>query len=58
MAATSEQRANYEISAFGTAIHWPHADEDIGVNSLLGVSEDKLYDFAGFTRYPIDDGDG
>jgi len=51
MSATPEQRANHEISAFGTAIHWPDVDEDIGVNYLLGVTEDELYDFAGFTRY-------
>jgi hypothetical protein len=51
MAATAGQRANYEISPFGTSIHWPEVDEDIGVNYLLGVTEDELYDFAGFTRY-------
>ena len=50
--ATPEQRANYRIEAFGTIIHWPDVDEDIGVNYLLGVSEDELYDFAGFARYP------
>jgi hypothetical protein len=50
--ATAQQRHNYQISAFGTSSHWPDVDEDIGVNYLLGVSEDELYDFAGFTRLP------
>jgi hypothetical protein len=51
VAATPEQRANSVIEAFGTSIHWPDVDEDIGVNYLLGVSEEELARFAGFTIY-------
>jgi hypothetical protein len=49
--ATPEQRLNCQIEGFGTSIHWPDVDEDIGVNYLLGVTEDELYDFAGFARF-------
>ena len=49
---TPEQRAHCQIEAFGTIIHWPDVDEDIGVNYLLGVGEDDFLEFAGFTRYP------
>ena len=38
--ATSKQRANYEIEQFGDAIHWPDVDEDIGLATFLGISED------------------
>lgn len=48
--ATPEQRAAGEVDAFGTALHWEEIDEDLGVNTVLGVSEDELYDFAGFTK--------
>jgi hypothetical protein len=47
--ATRRQRSNAVIEAFGTSIHWPEIDEDIGVSQLLGVSEETLYRFAGFT---------
>ena len=46
--ATPEQRANYRIEEFGAAIHWPDIDEDIGLATFLGVSEDVLYDALGF----------
>jgi hypothetical protein len=49
--ATRRQRANAVIEAFGTSIHWPDVDEDIGVSQLLGVSEEALYRFAGFTSH-------
>ena len=57
--ATPNQRANAQIEAFGTSIHWPDVDEDIGVNQLLGVSEEELARFAGFTihaSHPSTDG--
>ncbi len=47
--ANGRQRANWVIEDFGTAIHWPDVDEDIGVAHVLGIPEDDLYDFAGFT---------
>jgi hypothetical protein len=46
--ATHAQRANYRIEEFGAAIHWPDVDEDIGLTTFLGVSEDALYDALGF----------
>jgi len=46
--ATREQRANYQIEEFGAAIHWPDVDEDIGLATFLGVSEDALYVAFGF----------
>ena len=46
--ATPEQRANYQLEESGTAIHWPDLDEDIGLVTFLGVSEDALYDALGF----------
>ncbi len=50
--ATPAQRRNARIEAFGTAIHWPDIDEDIGVSQILGVSEEELYKVAGFTVHP------
>jgi hypothetical protein len=47
--ATPAQRRRAQIEGFGTSIHWPDLDEDIGVNVLLGVSEEDLARFAGFT---------
>lgn len=44
----SEKRGDPEVEDFGTAIWWPRIDEGIGVNSLFGVSEDVIYDMAGF----------
>jgi hypothetical protein len=52
-AASSAARRNCVVEDFGTALHWPDADEDIGVNSLLGVPEDDLLELAGFKR-PVD----
>jgi len=42
-AATPAQRMNYEIEEDGAAIHWPGVDEDIGLATFLGISEDALY---------------
>ena len=36
------------VEDFGTAIHWPDLDEDLGVDWILGVDEDVLLDLAGF----------
>lgn len=46
--ATAEQRENYRIEEFGAAIHWPDLDEDIGLATFLGISEDVLYEAIGF----------
>ncbi len=49
--ATPAQRRNARIEGFGTSIRWPDVDEDIGVNHLLGVSEEELARHAGFTIF-------
>ena len=51
VAATPQQRANWQISDFGTAIYWPDLDEEIGLAGLLGVPETMLDEAAGFTIY-------
>ena len=33
--ATPEQRGNFELIGDGEGIHWPDADEDLGVAGLL-----------------------
>jgi hypothetical protein len=50
-AATQKQRDRGFVEAFGTALRWEEIDEDVGVNYVLGVSEDELDDFAGFKKY-------
>ncbi|MDE3102046.1 MAG: DUF2442 domain-containing protein [Chloroflexota bacterium] len=50
-AATAAQRRAGVVEGLGTMLHWEEVDEDVGVESLLGVTEDELYDFAGFTDY-------
>ncbi len=49
--ATPAQRARYSVEDFGMAIHWPDVDEDIGLATFLGVSEDVLYDALGFKTH-------
>jgi hypothetical protein len=40
LAATPEQRLQYEFSGNGTGIHWDELDEDISVQGLLlGVGD-------------------
>lgn len=34
-AATSEQRADYQLLGGGVGIHWPQLDEDISIAGLL-----------------------
>ncbi len=36
--ATTEQRANYEISPTGYGIHWPDLDEDLLIDRLIGAT--------------------
>jgi len=48
-AASPEQRANWTITALGTAIYWPDIDEELGLAGMLGVSETALEEAAGFT---------
>ena len=35
--ASDEERNNFEISPSGYGIHWPLLDEDISIDSLLGI---------------------
>jgi hypothetical protein len=35
MAATAEARQRWELVGDGEGIHWPDADEDLGVEGLL-----------------------
>ncbi len=50
-AATPAQRSAGCVEGFGTLLHWEEADEDLGVDYVLGVDEDELLEFAGFTDY-------
>lgn len=50
LAATPEQRSAGYIEDFGTSIHWEEIDEDLGVDSVLGVDEDEFLEFAGFSE--------
>ncbi len=47
-AATPAARRSCRVTDFGTGLRWDDADEDIGVNYVLGVPEDELEEFAGF----------
>lgn len=49
-AASPEARSHLIVEDFGTAIYFEDLDEDVGVEEVLGISEDELYDFAGFER--------
>lgn len=52
-AATPEQRANWRITALGTAIYWPDIDEEFGLAGMLGVSETLLEEAAGFEIHDL-----
>lgn len=47
--ATPAQRANWQITALGTAIYWPDIDEEFGLSGMLGISESAIEEAAGFT---------
>lgn len=49
-AASASARSRLTIEDFGTAIYFEELDEEIGVNEVLGISEDELYEYAGFER--------
>lgn len=48
-AASPRQRANWRITALGTAIYWPDIDEECALAGMLGVDETALEEAAGFT---------
>src|SRR5574338_331925 len=41
-AASPAQRANWEVTALGTAVYWPDIDEEFGLAGMLGISESIL----------------
>ena len=47
-AASPEARSHLVVEDFGTAIYFEDLDEDVGVEEVLGISEDELYEFAGY----------
>jgi len=49
--ALPKERARCRVRAWGTELFWPDLDEVVGVNYVLGVPEDDLYVYAGFTKY-------
>lgn len=53
-AATPGQRANWKITALGTAIYWPDIDEEFGLAGMLGVSESALEEAAGFETIDLE----
>jgi hypothetical protein len=53
-AATPKQRANWQITALGTAIYWPDIDEECGLAGMLGISESALEEAAGFETVDLD----
>jgi hypothetical protein len=52
LAAPRAKRMRCVVRGFGTAIYFPDLDEEIGVNEIFRVSEDVMYDLAGFERGP------
>jgi hypothetical protein len=43
-------RRNVEVVGFGIALRWPELDEELGVNTILGVREADVERAAGFDR--------
>lgn len=42
--ASTATRANWRINAAGDIVTWPDVDEDIGVWTFLGVSEEAVWE--------------
>lgn len=40
--ASEKEREAYEISPTGYGIHWPMIDEDLSVDSLMGISHKPM----------------
>jgi hypothetical protein len=40
-AASEKERNTYEVSPAGYGIHWPLLDEDLAIDSLLGLTHKK-----------------
>ena len=39
--ATPEQRSQFVISPSGYGIHWPHLDEDLSIDGLIGIKHTR-----------------
>ena len=39
--ATSKERNTYEVSPSGYGVHWPLIDEDLSIDGLLGITQEK-----------------
>ncbi len=53
--ASVAARANWQIGVLGEGLSWPDVDEDIGVWTFLGVSEEAVFEAnesVGPTRSP------
>lgn len=48
----AQQRRSCRVRGFGTAIHFPEIDEEMGVHEVFGVPEDVLFEIAGFRKGP------
>jgi hypothetical protein len=57
LATPIARRGACVVEDFGTAIWWPELDEGVGVNWIFGVSEDVIYDIAGFEHGPFPEED-
>jgi hypothetical protein len=55
--ASPAARRNVRVVGFGIALRWPQLDEELGVNTILGVSEEDVARAAGFTIYSSFPGD-
>lgn len=50
VSATPAQRRDCQLDELGTVIYWPSLDEYVGVDYILGVTEEDVLDLAGSTR--------
>jgi len=40
--ASHAERENYEVSPSGYGIHWPLIDEDLSIDSLIGIKHKRI----------------
>lgn len=53
LAVPADRRGDCVVEDFGTTIWWPKIEDGFVINWLFGVSEDVIYDLAGFTKGPL-----
>jgi hypothetical protein len=44
-------RRKVRVVGWGIALWWPELDEELGVNTIIGVSEEEVARAAGYTIY-------